>query len=84
MEAISVTNVRKDIYNIIDRTIIESEPIQITSKNGDVVMISLDDWEAIQETLYLVSIPNMRESILEESKESLDEFKTPEEIGWNI
>ena len=84
MEAISVTNARKDIYNIIDRTIIESEPIQITSKNGNVVMISLDDWESIQETLYLVSIPNMRESILEGSKESLDEFKTPEEIGWDI
>ena len=84
MEAISVTNARKDIYNIIDRTIMESEPIQITSKNGDVVMISLDDWEAIQETLYLVSIPNMRESILKGSKESLDEFKTPEEIGWDI
>ena len=84
MKAISITNARKDIYNIINKTIIESEPIQITSKNGDVVMVSLEDWEAIQETLYLVSIPNMRESILEGSKESLGEFKTPEEIGWDI
>ena len=67
-------------YNEIDL----KDYLSIARKNGDVVMISLDDWEAIQETLYLVSIPNMRESILKESKESLDEFKTSEEIGRYI
>lgn len=84
MKTFNVTSVRSDIYNIINQTIVNSEPIQITSKNGDVVMLSLKDWEAIQETLNLVSIPGMKESILEGKKEPVEECKTLEDIGWNI
>ncbi|BAH06868.1 type II toxin-antitoxin system Phd/YefM family antitoxin [Clostridium kluyveri] len=84
MKTFNVTSVRSDIYNIINQTIVNSEPIQITSKNGDVVMLSLKDWEAIQETLNLVSIPGMKESILEGKKELVEECKTLEDIGWNI
>jgi antitoxin YefM len=61
MRTVPVTNARQDIFNIIEQTIINSEPIQITSKKGNVVMLSLEDWSAIQETLYLLSIPGMRE-----------------------
>ena len=39
--------------------------MQITGKRGNAVLVSEDDWRAVQETLYLVSIPGMRESILE-------------------
>ncbi|APM39283.1 type II toxin-antitoxin system Phd/YefM family antitoxin [Clostridium kluyveri] len=84
MKTFNVTSVRSDIYNIINQTIVNSEPIQITSKNGDVVMLSLKDWEAIQETLNLVSIPGMKESILEGKKEPVEECKTLQDIGWNI
>lgn len=84
MKTFNVTSVRSDIYNIINQTIVNSEPIQITSKNGDVVMLSLKDWEAIQETLHFVSIPGMKESILEGKKEPVEECKTLEDIGWNI
>ncbi|UZQ50552.1 type II toxin-antitoxin system Phd/YefM family antitoxin [Clostridium kluyveri] len=84
MKTFNVTSVRSDIYNIINQTIVNSEPIQITSKNGDVVMLSLKDWEAIQETLHLVSIPGMKESILEGKKEPVEECKTLQDIGWNI
>ena len=48
MKTIPVTSARRDIFNIIEQTIVNSEPIQITSKNGDVVMLSVDDWSAIQ------------------------------------
>jgi antitoxin YefM len=84
LKTITVTNVRKQIFNILEQTIMSSEPIQITSKKGSVVMVSLEDWSAIQETLYLLSIPNMRENLLEGAKETIDECKTLEEIGWDI
>ncbi|MCI1944029.1 type II toxin-antitoxin system Phd/YefM family antitoxin [Clostridium luticellarii] len=84
MKTVNVTAARNDIYNIINQTIVSSEPVQITSKNGDVIMLSLKDWEAIQETLNLVSIPGMKESILEGKKEAVEDCETLEDIGWNL
>ena len=84
MKTVPVSNARQDIFNIIEQTIVNSEPIQITSKKGNVVMLSLEDWSAIQETLYLLEIPGMRESILDGSKETIDECKSLEDIGWDI
>lgn len=84
MKVITATNARQDIYSIIQQVAKNSEPIEITSKNGNAVLISEDDWNSIQETLYLLSIPGMRESILEGSKESIDQCKSLEDIGWDI
>ena len=84
MKTVPVTNARQDIFNIIEQTIVNSEPIQITSKRGNVVMVSLEDWSAIQETLYLLSIPGMRESILEADRTPLEEWKDEKDIGWDI
>lgn len=50
---------------MIDETAISHEPVIITSKRYNVVMVAQEDWNAIQETLHLLSIPNMRESIIE-------------------
>lgn len=84
MKTVPVTNVRRDIFSIIEQTIVNSERIQIISKKGDVVMVSLEDWSAIQETLYLLSMPEMRESILDGAKEPISECKFLEDIGWDI
>lgn len=84
MRTVPVTSARQDIFNIIEQTIVNSEPIQITSKKGDVVMISLEDCAAIQETLNLLSIPEIRKSILDGAKEPTDECKSLEDIGWDI
>lgn len=84
MRTVPVTSARQDIFNIIDQIISNSEPIQITSKKGDVVMISLEDWSAIQETLYLLSIPNMRESIIEADNTPLDEWKDEKDLQWDM
>lgn len=62
---LSATKVRADIFNLINETATTHEPIIITSKKHNAVMISQEDWNAIQETLYLSSIPNMKESIIE-------------------
>lgn len=84
MKTIPVTKVRQNIYKILEQVRTNSEPIQITSKKGNAILISEEDWNAIQETLYLLSIPNLRESILEADKIPLDEWKDEEDLGWDI
>ena len=80
MTTITVTDARSRLYKLVDQAREESEPILITGKRGNVVLVSEDDWRAIQETLYLVSIPGMRESILEGMDEPIDILS--EEPGW--
>jgi len=80
MKTISITEARNNIYKLIDMTNEEGEPIQITGKRGNAVLISEEDWRAINETLYLVSIPGMRESIIKGMKEPLDKCLT--KIAW--
>ena len=65
MTTISATEARKQLYKLLDDVARSHEPVQITGKRGSAVLVSEDDWRAVQETLYLVSIPGMRESILE-------------------
>ncbi len=80
MKTISITEARNNIYKLIDMTNEEGEPIQITGKRGNAVLISEEDWRAIKETLYLVSIPGMRESIIKGMEEPLDKCLT--KIVW--
>jgi antitoxin YefM len=80
MKTISITEARNNIYKLIDIANEEGEPIQITGKRGNAVLISEEDWRAIKETLYLVSIPGMRESIIKGIKEPLD--KSSSKIIW--
>lgn len=63
MKTISATLARSDLYRVIDSALDDHEPVQITGKRGNAVLLSEADWRAIQETLYLVSIPGMRDSI---------------------
>lgn len=77
---INITNARKDLYKLIEQVIETHEPVRITGKKGTAVIISEEDWKNIEETLYLTSIPGMRESIIEGMKASIDECA--EEIEW--
>ena len=63
MTTLSATEARKSLYNLVDEVALSHDPIQIVGKRHSAVLISEDDWRAIQETLYLTSIPGMRESI---------------------
>jgi antitoxin YefM len=79
MKTITASEARTNLYKLIDETAVTSEPVQITGKRADAVLVSMDDWRAIQETLYLLSIPGMRASIrkglatpVKECLESLD------------
>lgn len=71
----------EDNFNeLIEEVTISHQPITITGKKHNAVLISQEDWSAIQETLYLLSIPNMRESIIEGLKTPIDECD--EELDW--
>ena len=63
MTTMSASAARARLYKLIDESAESHEPVQITGKRSQAVLISMDDWRAIQETLYLLSIPGMRESI---------------------
>jgi prevent-host-death family protein len=63
MKTITATSARSDLYRVIDSAVSDHEPVHITGKRGNAVLVGEADWRAIQETLYLVSIPGMRDSI---------------------
>lgn len=63
MKTISATSARSDLYRLIDSTLSDHEPVQITAKRGNAILVAEEDWRAIQETLFLFSIPGMRDSI---------------------
>ena len=72
MKTISATLARSNLYKVIDTALEAHEPIQITGKRGNAILISEVDWRAIQETLHLISIPGMRDSILAGMAEPLE------------
>lgn len=80
MTVMTVTAARINLYNLIDQTRDYHEPIIISSKRNNAVLISEDDWNDIQEILYLCSIPGMREPIIEASKKPLEE--SIKELDW--
>ena len=84
MKTLTPSNARKDFYNLLNQTIETSEPCQITTKNGNVIVVSEEDWDALQETLYLLSIPGMKEKITEGMKTPIEECESLEDIGWDI
>lgn len=65
MKTITTTEARKNIYKLVEQSNETHEPIQITGKKNNAVLVSEEDWRNIQETLYLASIPGMRDSIVE-------------------
>jgi len=78
--SISATEARKRLYALIDEVGASHEPVQITGKRGNAVLLSEADWNAIQETLHLVSIPGMRESILDGLAAPVAELS--DQPGW--
>ena len=80
MTSVSATEARKRLYALIDEVGQSHEPLQITGKRGNAVLLSEEDLLAIQESLHLVSIPGMRESILEGMATDVSELSP--DPGW--
>lgn len=81
MTAISITRARSNLYQLLADINTNSEPITLTNNRGkNGVLIAEDDWKAIQETLYLNSIPGMTESIIKSNMDAKDgKIYNPEE-----
>lgn len=73
MKTITASEARTNLYRLVDEATVTSQPIQIKGKRANAVLISEDDWRAIQETLYLLSIPGMRESIRDGLETSVED-----------
>lgn len=65
MQTLTASQARSNLYRIIDEAATNHEPVVITGKRNNAVLISTEDWASIQETMYLLSVPGMRESIME-------------------
>ncbi len=80
MLSLSVSDARADLYRIVDNVNQDHKPSLIVSKRGNAVLVAETDWNAIQETLFLLSIQGMRESIIEGKQTPDDECS--EELNW--
>jgi len=80
MTSITATEARKQLYNLLDDVANSHEPVQISGKRHSAVLVSEEDWRAVQETLYLTGIPGMRESIRKGLKTPVD--KCGKELNW--
>ena len=80
MTILNATEARSRLYSLIDETTETHQPIVITGKRGNAVLVSEEDWNSITETLHLLSVPGMRESITEGMKEDLSESSS--ELDW--
>ena len=80
MTTVTATEARAKLYKLIDEASINHEPVVITGKRGNAVLLAEGDWNAITETLHLLSVPGMRESIIGGMQEPLGETTT--ELEW--
>ena len=80
MPPLTASEARANLYRLIDQTNESHQPIHIAGKRTSAVLVSSEDWQAIQETLHLLSVPGMRESIKEGMAEPLGE--SAKELDW--
>ena len=80
MTTFTASEARASLYRLIDETSESNQPVLITGKRHNAVLVSADDWAAIQETLYLLSVPGMRESIREGMETPIDSCS--KELSW--
>ena len=80
MSTLTASEARANLYRLIDEAAESHVPIRITGKRNSAVLVSEKDWASVQETMYLLSIPGMRESIREGMDTAIDECEA--ELGW--
>jgi len=80
MSTLTASEARAKLYRLIDEAAESHVPIRITGKRNSAVLVSEKDWESVQETMYLLSIPGMRESIRDGLDTAVEECET--ELDW--
>lgn len=82
MTTTNITNFRKNAFNYVEQTIRYNEPLNISTKEGNAVLLSEEDYSGIMETLYLVSMPGMREKIMEGMRTPLEDCVDEAAVEW--
>lgn len=82
MTRTNITNFRKNACHYVEQTIKYNEPLNISTKDGNAVLLSEEDYSGIMETLYLVSMPGMRQKIMDELAEPLSECIDETAVAW--
>jgi len=80
MQTLTASQARSNLYRIIDEAATSHEPVVITGKRNNAVLISAEDWASMQETMYLLSVPGMRKSIMEGLQIPITECSR--ELNW--
>ncbi len=80
MTILTASKARTNLYRLLDQAAVSHEPIEITGKRNHAVLISKEDWNAIQETLYLMGVPGMRASIVKLMKTPSSKFY--KKLSW--
>jgi len=80
MTVIKASDARAKLYRLIDEAASSHEPILITGKRSNAILVSEDDWRSIEETLFLLSVPGMRESILDGLRTPVEECS--KDLDW--
>lgn len=80
MQTLTASEARANLYRLMDQAAESHQPITISGKRNAAVLVSAEDWQAIQETLYLLSVPGMRESIKDGMAEATD--SCVRELDW--
>ncbi len=78
----NITNFRKNIFGMLEQTIKFNELVNISTKDGNAIVISEEDYNGLMETLYLCSVPNMKEKIIEGLHTPLGECLSENEVQW--
>ena len=79
---VNITNFRKDIFNILEQTIKYNEPVNISTKDGNAVILSEEEYNSLMETLYLYSVPATKDAIIEGLNTPIEECVPESEVEW--
>ncbi|MDD4565867.1 MAG: type II toxin-antitoxin system Phd/YefM family antitoxin [Eubacteriales bacterium] len=79
---INITNFRKNLFGVLEQTIKFNEPVNISTKDGNAVILSEEDYNGLMETLYLTSIPGMKEKLIEGLNTPISECIPENEVEW--
>ena len=82
MQTTNITNFRKNIFGILDQTIKYNEPVSVSLKSGNAIILSESDYNSLMETLYLSTIPSMEEKIIEGLNTPLEDCVAESEVVW--
>ena len=82
MNNMNITSFRKDIFSVFEQVIKFNQPVNISTKDGHAVVISEADYRSLIETLYVSSVPGLKERILAGMKEPLSDSQPEDEVTW--